>query len=172
MCLPDFERFDNILESNPLIGYRNWRLIIKNPTILISENQDYNWNKVIEGPHKVKNSNSGIYAYNYYNNYNNYYNYCNYYYNNYNYNNYYNYCNYYYNNYNYNNNYCISGVIKQYGRVAIHKIGRRSEYAKIDRLFTVRETDAKGPKEFLDWIKLFNLIVKNLAERYECETIF
>ena len=155
MCLPYFERFDNISEDDPLIGYRNWRLPISNPITLISENQKYDWIKVIEGPHEVKDSNSGIYAYNnYYNNDYNYYNY------NYSYN-----YNYYYNCYN------IAGIIKQWGKVAIHKIGQRSEYAKIDTLFTIRESDAKGPKKFLDWIKNFNPVIEKLAKKYECKTI-
>ncbi len=157
MCLPDFVEFKQIKEENALIGYRNWRLPIKNPTILISENQDYEWHKMIEGPHEITKQNSGIYAYNYYYNYN--YNY--YYYYNYNYNYYYNYY------YNYN----IVGVIKQYGKVGVHQIGQRSEYAKINKLFTIRESDAKGTQEFLDWIKKFNVIIIELSKKYECEII-
>ena len=177
MCLPNFVEFKQIEESSPLIGYRNWRLDIENPIILQSENQNYLWDKVIEGPHLVTDSNSGIYAYknnnyknNNYNNYNyyNYYknnNYYNYYKNSYYKNSYYNYYNYYY------YNYSLTGIISQYGRVAIHKIGQRSEYAKITKLFTIKESYANGPKEFLDWIDKFNLIILELSKRYECETI-
>ena len=142
MCLPDFIEYKQIDESSPLIGYRLWRLNINNPINLMSEHQNYNWNKTIEGPHEVTDSNSGIYAYN--NNNNNYYN---------------------------NNNYSIFGIIKQYGKVAIHKTGQRSEYAKIDILFSIRELDAKGAEKFLDWIKEFNLIITNLSKEYECKTI-
>lgn len=178
MCLPDFEKFDSISEANALTGYRNWRLSIENPINLISENQNYDWIRVIEGPHEVKDSNSGIYAYNnnytytYNNNNNNNYNYDNYNYYTYTYNNTYN--NYTYNNYIYtynNNNYSIAGIINQYGKVAIHKIGQRSEYARIITLFTIRESDAKGQEEFLDWIKKFNLFIAELAKKYECKTI-
>lgn len=154
MCLPDFIEFKQIEESEAVIGYRNWRNKIKNDNILISENQDYNWSK-LEGPHLIKLKDSGIYSYNY--NYNNYY---------YNYNNYYNY----YNNYNYNN-YCLSGIIKQWGKVAFHKTGYRSEYAKIDTLFNIKELDTQGPKEFLAWIKIFNDKINKLAEVYECKVI-
>jgi hypothetical protein len=189
MYLPDFERFEQISEDKSLTSYRNWRLSIEDPINLISDIQEYVWNKVIEGPHEVLDSNSGIDAYNYnyyynynYNNYNNN-NYNYYYYNNNNYNyNYYNNNynsnnNYYNNNYNYyhyNNNYHyynIAGIIHQYGRVAIHKIGQRSEYAKIKTLFTIKESDAIGPKEFLCWISKFNLIIAELAKKYECDTI-
>jgi hypothetical protein len=185
MCLPNFEKFINVDQSKGLTGYRTWRLRIKEPAILLSEFQEYKWDKIIEGPHKVKDINSGIYAYN--NDHNNYYH-NNYYYNNYYYNNYYsNYYKYnynynndhynYYNNYNnnYNNNYYnnynnINGIISQYGRVAIHKTGQRSEYAKISKLFTIRRLDAQGPKEFLSWIDKFNRIIANLASKYQCET--
>lgn len=174
MCLPNFERFDNISEDKALVGYRSWRLSVKNPANLISEAQDYNWDKVIEGPHEVKDKDSGIYAYNNYNYYDNYNNY-NYYYNyNYNNDNYYNYnYNYYnYDNYNYNyDNYKIFGIINQYGKVAIHKIGQRSEYARITKFFTIRELDARGLEKFLIWIKNFNLIIIELAKKYECNTI-
>lgn len=162
MCLPDFKEFKQIEKTNPLIGYRSWKLSIHNPAILKSEHQKYDWNNIIEGPHVVTDSNSGIYAYNY--NYSNNYNYNNYYYSN-NYNNNYNYSN---KNY---NNYYMSGIINQYGRVAIHRTGQRSEYAKINKIFTIRESDAKGPKEFLDWISKFNFIIVELAKKYECETI-
>jgi hypothetical protein len=164
MCLPDFVEFDNVIESEALIGYRSWRNGIKDSLILESENQKYKWSK-IEGPHEVKQENSGIYNYNYYNY--NYYNY-NYYNNNYNYKNY-NYKNYNYKNY--NNSYNLSGIIKQWGKVAIHKTGYRSEYAKIDTLFSIRELDAQGIKEFLDWIKIFNARIEQIAEKYECKVM-
>jgi len=166
MCLPDFVEFNKINESITLIGYRDWRNLIKDSLILESENQKYKWSK-IEGPHEVKQENSGIYSYNYNNkNYKNY----NYYYNNNNYN--YNYKNYYY-YYNSNNhkNYNLSGIIKQWGKVAIHKTGYRSEYAKIDTLFSIRELDAQGIKEFLDWIKIFNARIEQIAEKYECKVV-
>ena len=153
MCLPDFERFDNIIEENSLIGYRTWRLPMSELVHLLSEHQNYVWTKIIEGPHEVLEANSGIYAYN------------NYYYNYYNHNNY----NYYYNYY--HNNYYIYGAINQFGKVAIHKIGQRSEYAKIKTFFTIRESDANGPKKFLDWISKFNSIITELSKRYECKTI-
>ena len=71
MCLPNLIEYKQIDESNPIIGYRIWRNTI-NPSsnILISEYMDYKWHK-IEGPHEIKESNSGIYAYSnnyYYNN--------------------------------------------------------------------------------------------------------
>ena len=157
MCLPNFIEFDNVIESEVLIGYRDWRNLIKDSLILESENQTYKWSK-IEGPHEVKQENSGIYSYNYNNNYNN---------NHYNNNNY-NY-NYYYKNY--NNYYNLSGIIKQWGKVAIHKTGYRSEYAKIDTLFSIRELDAQGIKEFLDWIKIFNARIEQIAEKYECKVV-
>jgi hypothetical protein len=172
MCLSNFIEFDNVIESEALIGYRDWRNLIKDSLILESENQKYKWSK-IEGPHEVKQENSGIYSYNYnsynYNSYNynshNYY----YYYNNY-YNNNYNSYNYNYENYNYNY-YNLSGIIKQWGKVAIHKTGYRSEYAKIDTLFSIRELDAQGIKEFLDWIKIFNARIEQIAEKYECKVM-
>ncbi len=150
MCLPDFVEFKDIKEDNPLIGYRTWRNTIKSLN-LKSENQDYIWTSPIDGPHEVLNKNSGLYAYNY--NYNN---------NNYNY-----IYNYYY--YNYNNN--LSGIILQYGKAAIHKDGQRSEYAKIKTLFTIRESDAKGPDKFLVWIRDFNNHIKEIAEKYQCDTM-
>jgi hypothetical protein len=170
MCLPDFVEFNKINESITLIGYRDWRNLIKDSLILESENQTYKWSK-IEGPHEVKQENSGIYSYNYnYNSYNN-----NYYNNNYNYKNYnyyYKNNNYNYKNYNYNyNSYNLSGIIKQWGKVAIHKTGYRSEYAKIDILFSIRESDAQGTKEFLDWIKIFNKRIEQVAEKYECKVM-
>src|SRR5437016_3002731 len=91
MCLPNFERFEQISKDSPLIGYRSWRNK-KESLDLKSENQEYIWIPVVTGPHEVLEFNSGIYAYNN-NNYNYNYN-CN------NYNNYYNYKN----NYNYNYN--------------------------------------------------------------------
>ena len=164
MCLPNFVEFKQISEDSPIIGYRNWRVPIREPKLL-SEYMNYKWS-MIEGPHEVLDKDSGIYSYNYYNNnYNNNYNH----YNN-NYNNYYNYS---YNNHlfelyeiknkYYNNNYCISGIIHQYGKVAIHESGYRSEYAKIVKGFTIRESDAKGPEKFLSWIKEFNQIISNLC---------
>ena len=147
MCLPNFERFEQISKDSPLIGYRSWRNK-KESLDLKSENQEYIWVPVVTGPHEVLEFNSGIYAYyNYNNNY-------------YNYNNYYN---------NYNNN--IGGIILQYGKVAIHREGQRSEFAKIDKLLLIREEDAQGSKEFLNWIKKFNIHVKQIAERYEAFTI-
>ena len=168
MCLPDFKEFKQIDKSSPLIGYKTWRNK-KNSLILTSEYQDYSWNK-LEGPHEVLEINSGIYAYNNYNyNYNNYsYNYSNYNYN-YSYNNSHsNYSNY---NYSYGNNYYISGIISQWGKVAIHSEGQRSEYAKVKTLFTIRKSDASGTKEFLDWIDIFNKHIEDIAKEYECNTI-
>jgi hypothetical protein len=183
MCLPNFERFEVIDESNPIIGYRKWRLSIENPIQLKSDYTDYNWTNVIEGPHEVTDKDSGIYSYNnYYNNYNNeYYNYYyysnygyHYYYNNRNYNNHNNFYYYYYNNYynNYNSNcYNVAGIIHQWGKVAIHKAGYRSEYAKVITLFTIKEPDVQRPGEFLEWIKKFNTIIQKLANKYEANTI-
>ena len=145
MCLPDFVEFKQIDELSPLVGYRVWRNGIKDSLVLTSESQDYNW-KEIEGPHKIREVDSGIYAYNY------------------------NYNNNYYNNYNYN--YYIFGIINQWGKVAIHKEGQRSEFAKINTLFLIRELDAKGSKKFLGWIKIFNDKVKNIAAKYNAKTIF
>jgi len=178
MCLPDFERFEQISEDTPIIGYRFWKNPIKNSNILTSLNRDYEWNKN-EGPHEVLDKDSGIYSNNNYNNYNyNYNHYNNYYYNynNYNYNSnnpYYNYNNNYnYNhNYYYNNNYRIAGIIKQYGKVAIHKTGYRSEFAIVDSIFSIQKSNAKGPKEFMNWIDIFNKRIKDIAERYECKVI-
>src|SRR3990167_5608980 len=50
--------------------------------------------------------------------------------------------------YNNNNKYYIGGIIYQWGNTAIHKIGQRSEYAKIDTIFNIREGDTKGPEAF------------------------
>ncbi len=141
MCLPNFKEFKQIDEKDAIIGHRIWRNSInENELVLRSEYLDHYW-KSIEGPHEVREINSGIYAYNY----------------NYNYNNYYNY-NYY-------------GIVKQYGKVAIHLTGQRSEYAKIDTLFNIKLSDAKGPKEFLDWIELFNDKTDRIAEKYGCKVI-
>ncbi len=165
MCLPDFIGFKDIKEEDAVVGYRNWRIQIQDGEVLISENQDYIWpfSLVL---HKITKENSGIYSYN--NNNNNYYYYY-YYYNNNNNSNYYYYNNNYYNN---NYNYNITGIIKQFGKVAIHKIGYRSEYAKVDTLFLIRELDAKGTKEFLDWIKIFNNKITKVAERYGAKTLY
>lgn len=70
-------------------------------------------------------------------------------------------------NIDYRNYYYIGGIIKQYGRVAIHKIGQRSEYAKINTLFTIRKSDASGQKEFLDWIDIFNQKVEDIAKKIQ-----
>jgi hypothetical protein len=177
MCLPNLIEYKQIDKSNPIIGYRKWKNII-NPESLIlkSEYIDYEWSK-LEGPHEVREINSGIYAYNnnynyYYNNYYNNYNNYNYYnnYNNYNYyyNNYYNNYNNYYNNYYYN----LQGIINQWGKVAIHKIGQRSEYANIKTLFAIRESDTKGPETFLTWVRKFNILINNIAEQYDCNVIY
>lgn len=147
MCLPDFERFEQVKRVNALTGYRIWKNPIKDSNVLLSAYQNYNWKKV-EGPHKVENKDSGIYAYN--NNYNNYYN------------------NYYKRNY---YNYYIIGIIKQYGKVAIHKTGQRSQYARIDTLFSIRELYTKGPKKFLDWIKIFNKRIEDISKIYDCKVI-
>ena len=150
MCLPNFKEFKRIPKNKSLIGFKSWRLNIKDPIELISESRDYKWNKIIEGPHQVKDVDSGIYAYNYNNN--------NYYNNNYN------------NNY-YYNNYYIKGIIHQYGKTAIHKDGQRSQYAKIITLFTIRESDAAGPDKFIDWIKEFNQVINQLTLKYKANTI-
>ena len=157
MCLPDFVEFKRITKANAITGYRNWRLQIKDST-LMSTNQDFIWIPGKIGRHLVKQENSGVYSYNY-----------NYYYNNNNNNNYYNN---YYNNYNYyyNYNYYIGGIVKQYGKAAIHKSGYRSEYAIIDTLFTIRRLDAQGPKEFLDWIDKFNNQIEEVAEKFKSKT--
>jgi hypothetical protein len=165
MCLPDFVEFRQVDRDNPIKGYRNWNNKIEDSNDLESINQKYIWMSDSFGPHEVLESNSGIYSYNYYYNY----------YNNYN-NNYNNYYNYYYNNNYYNNNYnnnyyYIGGIIFQWGKVAIHKTGYRSEYAQIDTLFSIRESDAKGPKKFLDWIKTFNQRINNIAQKYNCKVI-
>lgn len=171
MCLPNFQRFEEISETNAVVGYRRWRLSIKNSASLnlLSEDQNYIWLPEVVS-HKVLEVDSGIYSYNYYNN--NYYN-NNYYNNNYYYNNYYynNNNNYYYYNNNYYNNYYIAGIIHQYGKVAIHKIGYRSQYAKIDTLFNIRESDIKGPIKFVDWIREFNNLITKLANKYNVNKV-
>lgn len=53
MCLPNFIEFRQIEESNPLIGYRTWKNLIKNDNLILkSEYQEYEWNK-LEGPHEI-----------------------------------------------------------------------------------------------------------------------
>ena len=144
MCLPDFVKFKQIEKDTALTGYKIWRNVKKEDNLtLLSEYMTYEW-KEIEGPHEVLEENSGIYSYNNYN---------------------------YYNNYYYNYHYYISGIIKQYGKVAIHKTGYRSEFAIIDTIFSIRESDAKGSKEFLDWIKKFNNKIEKIAQIYKCKTI-
>ena len=117
--------------------------IEKNNLNLKSTDQNYIWKFILDGPHTILDKNSGLYSYN------NYYNY------------YYNY------NYNYYN---IGGIILLYGKVAIHMTGYRSEYAKIKTLFTIRESDAKGPKKFLNWIKIFNSKIEEVAKLYQVDT--
>jgi hypothetical protein len=157
MCLPNFIEYKEVLESNPIIGYRSWQNSYSKLD-LKSLHQNYIW-KAIEGPHLVLERDSGIYSYNYY---------CyNYYYYNYYYNEYYNR----YNRYNNNYNYIIGGIIHQWGKVAVHENGYRSEYAKIIKLFTIRKSDAEGPENFLDWIDRFNKIIESIAEKYNCTTI-
>jgi hypothetical protein len=138
-------------ERDSITGYRVWKTPVAGDLILKSDFQDYTW-KPVESKHPVAEFNSGLYAYNNNNNY---------YYNNYDNN--------YYNNY-YKNYYQVFGVIKQWGRVAIHLSGQRSENAKITILFTTRESDAKGPKEFLNWIRIFNKRIVSLATIYNCKT--
>src|SRR5579859_5538605 len=159
MCLPDFIKIEQVSEDKTLTGYRNWRNLISGSLNLHSSNQNYIW--LPEGEKtEVKDNNSGYYSYN---NYNNYYNYYYHYYNYYN-NNYY--------NYNYNNYYYIAGIIKQYGKVAIHNTGYRSEYAKIDTLFKIRFSDAEGSDNFLRWInEVFNPRIEAIAEYYKCKTM-
>ena len=170
MCLPDFKEFKTIRKSQALIGYRLWLLNIKDMDAkLKSTNQDFTWSKITKAD-KLIEKDSGLYSYNnynyhYYNNYhNNYHNNNYHYYDNYNNDNYY-----YYDNYNYN--YHIGGIIKQYGKVAIHETGYRSKFAIIDTLFTIRMSDAKGSQRFIDWINEFNKRIEKLAEFYECNTI-
>ena len=168
MCLPDFQEFKQVLKKDAITGYRNWLLPIRETgghiTLLRSVNQSFIYDKRNGcGRHKVTEDNSGIYAYNYNNYHNN--NYNNYYYDNNN--------NYYYHN---NNNYYyyyyyVAGIIKQYGKVAIHLTGQRSEYAIIDTLFTIRKSDAIGPPDFLNWIDIFNSRIEKLADYYNCKTI-
>ena len=156
MCLPNYIETKIIDESNPMIGHRNWKLLFKSNK-LKSTYIEYEWSE-IEGPHIIKEKDSGIYAYSNYNYYN--YNYYNYYSNNYNYSN-----NYYY------NYYIIGGIIKQWGRVAVHESGQRSEYAKIVTLFTIRESNMRGDDKFQSWVIDFNKTIKVVAEQYKCDTI-
>jgi hypothetical protein len=143
MCLPDFIEFKQIEESNPITGYRGWKLKFGGLE-LRSINQDYIW-KAIEGPHVVLDKDSGLYSYNY----------------NYKYYRYYN---------NYNYKYCdIFGIIKQWGKVAVHKTGYRSEYAKIDTLFKIQESNAIGPKEFINRIGEFHKLIEKVADIYGCK---
>ena len=62
-------------------------------------------------------------------------------------------------------------IIIQYGRIAIHSSGQRSEYAKIDSLFSIRESDAIGSIEFINRVKLFNKHIEDIAKVYECKVI-
>jgi len=164
MCLPNFKEFQQIDKSNPLIGYRVWRNpILPKSLDLMGENKNYIWalDESIKG-HEVLKINSGLYAYNNYNynNYNNYNNNYNYYYN-------YNYYSYYY-NYNY---YYYTGIIKQWGKTAIHLTGQRSEFAKIETLFTIKESDITRDTKFINWVKEFNRLIIEIANRYEANTI-
>jgi len=151
MCLPNFVEFIQIGEKDAMVGYRVWKNIIKEDNLtLLSEHRQYK-NKdgmvkryewnKLEGPHEVKIMNSGIYAHNYYHYYDN------------------------------NNYYILLGIILQYGKTAIHRAGQRSQFAKISILFNIRESDAKGPVEFLNWIKKFNNKISLIAEKYGCEVI-
>ena len=151
MCLPNFIQMKNLSQDKAVTGYRNWKVKINEDNNLKSEYIDYIWITELTS-HEVREENSGIYSY------------CNYNYNN-NYNNY-------NNNYNNNNYYNISGIIKQFGKIAIHKIGYRSEYAIIDSLFTIRESDAKGDNQFINWIKEFNKRIEAIAMIYNCKTIY
>ena len=178
MCLENFERFEQIKKIHAITGYRSWWLNIKDEnSFLKSDSRNFFWDNKIIKADKVVEKDSGLYSYNnnnYYYNYNNYYNNNNNNYNNNN-NNYNNYNNYNYNNnyyYNYNcNNYNIIGIIKQYGKVAIHLSGYRSQYAIIDTLFTIRKLDAKESQEFLDWIDKFNARIEKLAKFYDCKVV-
>ena len=78
MCLLDFIEFKKIEKENSVTGYREWKVEFDCLDCLRSINQNYYW-LVEEGPHKVEDSNSGLYSYNYYYNYIK--NYCNSYYN-------------------------------------------------------------------------------------------
>jgi len=133
MCLPNFQRFEIIRKDNPIVGYRSWYVNIKEPK-LKSTNQDFIWKEKV-GPVKVTARNSGFYSYNN-NNYNNNYNYYNYH---------------------------VAGIIHQYGKVAIHEIGYRSQYAKIIKLFTIKESDAKSSPEFIQWISKFNELIRSFG---------
>lgn len=156
MCLPNFLRFEDVVEENALTGYRTWRASIEGELILQSEYQEYIWDSPPPAV-VVLESDSGYYSYNYNNNYNYY---------NHNHNNYNN-----YNHYNnYKHNYNHYGIVKHFGKVAIHKTGYRSENIRIDTLFTIRESDATGSKDFLAWIPLFNTRVRQIAEKYKAKT--
>ena len=158
MCLPGFQEFRDLQETEAIVGYRNWRNTIKPRSLdLRSEYENYTW-KVAEGQHEVKEKDSGLYSYNNY--YRSYDNNNNYHFDN---NNYY--------NYNYYNNYRLRGIILQWGKVAIHKIGYRSEYARVKTLFTIRESDAEGPDKFLSWVKSFNILMEEIAKKYNANTI-
>jgi len=179
MCLPNFVEFIQIGEKDAMVGYRVWKNIIKEDNLtLLSEHRQYKnkdgmvkryeWNK-LEGPHEVKIMNSGIYAHNNYHYYHNNDNNDNYDYYDNNYHNNHNY--HYYHYYDNNNYYILLGIILQYGKTAIHRAGQRSQFAKISILFNIRESDAKGPVEFLNWIKKFNNKISLIAEKYGCEVI-
>ena len=160
MCLPNFIEFKQVEESSLIVGYRTWKFPINSQlTILKSQYQDFEWahSPLIT---ELTESNSGFYSHNNYNHYNNHYNH--YYYNDYNYYNHYN-----NNDYNY---YYIRGIVHQYGKVAVHESGYRSECCKIVTLFTIREWNAVGTKN-LDWIKKFNELVRKIAKSYNATTI-
>jgi hypothetical protein len=173
MCLPNFIRFEEVPETNPITGYRIWRL--KNYR-LFSDVTPYEWTRIVEGPHKVERENSGIYAYSKYtymiDDWNPWvYDYCCYKY-------FYDYCchKYYSQKYysyrsfeDYSKKYRIAGIIHQYGNTAIHENGQRSEYAKIVRLFSIRESDSIKDEGFMDWIRSLNRGVEALALRFSCE---
>ena len=144
MCLPNFIEFKQVEESSLIVGYRTWKFPINSQlTILKSQYQDFEWahSPLIT---ELTESNSGFYSHN--NNYNHYYNH------------------YYY------NSYYIRGIVHQYGKVAVHESGYRSECCKIVTLFTIREWNAVGTKN-LDWIKKFNELVRKIAKSYNATTI-
>ena len=72
---------------------------------------------------------------------------------------------------NYNYSYNLNGIIHQFGNTAIHKTGQRSECAKINILFNIRESDAIGSEAFIKWIKIFNLKISQIAIKYNCKVI-
>lgn len=154
MCLPNFERF---VDNETALGIRNWKISIKGEIKLYSEYQDFEWSNPQLGTILTEN-NSGLYSYNYH-----------YYYNNYNYSNYHYYNN--YNNYNNYHYYYISGIIKHFGKIAVHSIGYRSENAEILAFFKIREIDAKGSNDFLNWIKVFNNRIDELAGKFNVSTL-